>query len=255
MVHLGAELPGSGGDSMYSSLQKPADIMAKLKDGRSIYVLSDHRSFAEIESDLDLSVAFALVRTINAGRFARASGGHYLVVYSTRERPPDRMVQAIVSAGGVLEVNHVEQPFIGSPMDTTALIDEALRGMGQADAARTGKPLTLEGLKALQAEYASWTPKLEDDEIAYWSSVMHLGAFAGEVLRGAKGGGWAVTEEFDRLDIPIIYVYETAELSAELFLLSKVMKFLENPQEDSVEACISEGISVADHMPPPSTAK
>ena len=221
-----------------------------MNDGSSLYFLTDHRQSAEIESDLDLSVAFALVRTLNAVRFARARGGSYRVVYGTRERPPERVVQAIVSAGGVLEVNQVEQPFMGSKADLNVLIDEALRGLGQADAARTGKPLTLEGLKALEAEYAAWCPKLEDDEVAYWSSVIHLGAFAGEVFRGAKGGGWLVTDHFN-LGIPVIYVCEPMTI----FLLSKVMKFLDSPESDSVEFCVSHGIFTVDKLPRPQATK
>jgi len=235
---------------MYSSLQKPADIMAQFRDGRSLYLLTDHRPFAEVGSDIDLSVAFALIRTMNAVRFARSRGGYYRVAYAALERPPERMVQAIVSAGGVLEVDHVEQPYMGSAANPTALIDEALRGLGQADAARTGRPLTLEGLKALEGEYATWGPRLEVDEVAYWSSVMHLGAFAGEVFRGAKGGSWAVTDRFN-LGIPVIYVCGPQVL----FLLSTVTKFLDSPQTESVEFSVSQSIWTADHLPSPPSAK
>ncbi len=234
----------------YTSLQKPADILVQHRDGRSEYALTDHRTFAEVESELDISVAFALVRTLAAVRFARERGGYYRVAYISRERPPERVVQAIASAGGVLEVDHVEQPYRGQLADPSALIDGALRGLGEADAARTGTPLTLEGLKKLQGEYAAWGPRLEVDEVAYWSSVLHLGAFAGEVLRASSGGGWAVTETLN-LDIPIVYVCGPQTI----FLLSKAEKFLDSPATDSIEFTVSQSIMMAQHLASRTPAK
>ncbi len=224
---------------MYSSLER-ADFMVQHKDGMSIYVQTDHRTAADIESEPDLSTAFAIIRVLYPTRTGRQQGTPFKVHYTLNEPPPEFLHQAIASAGGLLMIDQKETAYQGQPMDLLQLLNGSLSNLGRAVAQRHGKSLSTEGLKEIEGVYLANRSDPEEDEVAYYTAIVELGAFAGEVMRGLRGGGWNATDE-EIGTIPV--VYDCGPMSVNF--LGKAIKYFENGQEDSLAYMVT---SVCDHL-------
>ncbi len=217
---------------MYSSLDR-ADIVVRGKDGREQYVQTDHRSAAEIEAERELSVVFALIRVLNPKRMVKEGEPEPDVIYGAMEEPPEFLRRAIRAAGGLIAVGLGSQPLPDtSPRPPLAeVVAAAFADLARAVAAEYRVQLTVEGLRTLEETLAENVGDPEEDEIGYWSSVVKLGAFAGEVLRASNGGRWQVSDS-GTLPFSLVTTFEGNE--ATVNPLGKAIKLFENGEEDSV---------------------
>jgi hypothetical protein len=216
---------------MFSSLDR-ADIVLKPTDGRKQYVQTDHRTPEEMEEEPELSVLFALVRVLNPKRMAEKGEPEPVVLYEAMHRPPDFLCRAIRAAGGRLSVGRNPQPVpdAGTP-PLEEVIESAFTGLAPRVAAEHGVELSLTGLEVVERNLAGTAPDAEEDEFAYWSAVLKLGTFAGELIRAAKGGRWVVVDT-GTLPLALTTTYEGSE--ATVNPLGKAVKRFANGEEDSV---------------------
>lgn len=180
---------------MYTSLDR-IDIVTKKKEtGRPGYLLTDHRTAAEIESEPELSVLFALTRVKAASAMAAGEGGAD-VLYVCRSTPPAFLREAVAAAGGSLTVD-AGTPLPAPPTRTVGEIaDEAFRALAGRVAKRDGGNLDRALLERLEDATLQAPPKQEGDEPLYWARTLELAAVCGELLRAKTGGRW--TEATDR---------------------------------------------------------
>ena len=183
---------------MYTSLDR-IDIVTRQKEtGRAGYLLTDHRTAAEVEDEPELSVLFALTRVTAARGMGEREGGAD-VTYVCSSAPPDFLREAVASAGGSVTVD------VGTPVPAPAtrplgdIADEAFRGLAGRVAGRDGGSLDAALLGRLEDATLASPPKQEDDEPAYWSRTLELAAVCGELLRAKAGGRWNEAEDRDGL--------------------------------------------------------
>jgi hypothetical protein len=223
---------------MFSSLDR-IDIVLKGKDGRREYVQTDHRTAEEIEQEPELSVLFALVRVLNPKRMQEEESPdpklapmEPTVIYSTQHQPPDFLWQAIRAAGGQLTVGRDSQPLpVGEPPVLQEVMQSAFAGLARRVADEHHVELTLAGLEAIEPGLAESAGDPEQDEIAYWSAVMKLGSFAGEVIRTSNGGHWEVSSSGS---LPFSLSTTFRGSRATVNPLGKAIKRFANGEEDSV---------------------
>lgn len=217
---------------MYSSLDR-IDIVLKAKEGRKEYVQTDHRTAEEIEEEPELSTLFALVRVLNPKRMREEGELEPIVTYATQHTPPDFLRRAVRAAGGRLAVGKEARPVEdgGEVPLVEEVIQSAFAGLAQRVAAEHGVALTVAGLETIEPVLAAQAGDPEDDEIAYWSAVMQLGSFAGEVMRASNGGRWQVA---DGGTIPFALATGFQGSEATVNPLGKAIKRFANGEEDSV---------------------
>ncbi len=224
---------------MFSSLDRVDIVLKKGPDGRLTFVQTDHRSAEEIEREPELSVLFALVRVLNPRRMAEPGGPEPVVIYTSMERPPEFLHRAIRAAGGLLSVgpgsDPEQEPAEGRP-PLQPIVEEAFADLARAVAAGHGVELTPAGLEEVERIEAARAGDPEDDEIGYWSAVVKLGAFAGEVVRAANGGRWAVVDS-GSLPFALTTTYQGQE--ATVNPLGKAIKRFANGEEDSVGTLVN----------------
>ena len=235
---------------MYSSLDR-ADMIVKDAGGSNVVIQTDHRTAAEVESEGDLSTVFATVRVLNGARMGMQQGGPHTVQYASSQRPPRFLHDAIAAAGGVLTVDHQEVPYPGRPPAMVDVLNGAIIRLARTLSYRFDRDLTLEGLRDVERQYYQSGPDHEGDEIAYWTSVVELGAFGGEVLRGFRGGRWNVTQH-DMGTLPIAFEVGPMVVNP----MGKAIKFLDAGEEDSLAYMVQVSVAELDHsghsaMPPP----
>jgi hypothetical protein len=181
---------------VFSSLDRVDIVLQAGPDGRPRYVQTDHRTAEEVESESALSVLFALVRVLNPRRQVEAGAAQPIVLYLAQSRPPEFLCQAIRAAGGLLVVGSGRdlrpEPDEGDTPPLEEVIDSAFADLAHAVAMEHGVQLTLEGLETVERSLASVAGGPEEDEVAYWSAVVKLGAFGGELIRASNGGQWTV---------------------------------------------------------------
>jgi hypothetical protein len=187
---------------MYTSLDR-IDIVTKANEsGRAGYVLTDHRSVADVESEPELSVLYALTRVRAAASMGAREGGAD-VLYACATAPPAFLHEAVVSAGGRLTVTDGALPPADPPARPVAdLADAAFRGL--AERIRQGATMDEALLTRLEDETLKDPPNKENDEGRYWARVHELAAVCGEVLRAKIGGRWMLASESDRL-LPFVF--------------------------------------------------
>ncbi len=206
------------------------DIVAQHRaSGMKLYVQTDHRDVAEIEANRDLSIVLALMRVLNPMRTGKREGGRFRVVYAASFGAPTFLHQAIVAAGGVLEIDRREQSYRGEVPPVEVILNSSLENIAAGVSQRTGLPLTVEGLAALERSVAQTRPDKEQDYVFYWTSVIEMGAFAGAVMRRLRGGGWTGTDELIST-LPAVYVCWTQTVN----FFGKAMKCLESGETDSI---------------------
>ncbi|MFT7518371.1 MAG: hypothetical protein ACI9MC_000502 [Kiritimatiellia bacterium] len=185
-----ARYPDLSEDPMYSSLDR-VDLVVTMADDKERYVQTDHRDAQEIEDELPLSILFCVARVLGARRLASINNSDAdVVIAMMSEPPPPDLCRAIAASGGLLEVDqqmvdlpkHTEDPF--------DLVDKAMRYLAADVAQSMHVQLDERGLQTVQRE--AWVQGLnkEADEIGYWTWVLQVAAFAGEVLRGDGQGRW-----------------------------------------------------------------
>jgi hypothetical protein len=218
---------------MFSSLDR-ADIELKAgPDGRRQFVQTDHRTAVEIAQEPELSIVFALIRIFNPKRFTEAGSTEPIIFYSAQELPPEFLRQTIHAAGGRLLVGDQEQP-VPQGTETPKLedvISSAFANMAQAVATEFQVSLTPEGLQKVELALADAAGDPDEDEFTYWSSVVKLGCFCGELIRTSAGGQWRVT---DSGTLPFALFTHIGNGESKINPLGKAIKFFENGNEDSL---------------------
>lgn len=211
---------------MYSSLGKIDVVTADPVQ----YIQTDHRRRDEIEAEPELSVLFALTRIIKAHAYAKAQGVEATVVYATAEDdPPAFLREALAAANATLERASDRQRTPPAPTTRTVseLADEAFRALAERATRRTGLSEPALALRSLEAELASGAPAEDDDEIAYWTSVLELAALTGEVIRDKRGGRW---EESTMSDVPFGFTTDKGCI----FATNRAQRFLADGEAESM---------------------
>lgn len=222
---------------MYSSLDR-IDIVTQTPDGEEQYIQTDHRSVEEIEADRELSVVFAIIRVLNPKRGVKEEKLASTVVYGVLEgEPPEFLRRAIRAAGGLIRVGKgtEPEPDTGERPPLAEVIAAAFADLGQVVAAEFGVEFTENGVKTVEQSLSETVADQEEDEINYWSAVVKLGAFAGEVLRMLHGGHWEFVET-GTLPFGLVATYKGR--TATVDTLGKAIKLFRNGPEDSVAALI-----------------
>jgi hypothetical protein len=212
--------------------------VAKAKDGREQFIQTDHRTAEEIRLAPELSVLFALVRILNPKRSVKPEAPEPAVLYLCQNRPPDFLQGAIRAAGAQLIVDGDGQPLpaAGPAPGLEEVLEPAFRGLAQRTAAEHDVELTVKGLERVEAATAAAAGTPEQDEIRYWSAVMKLAAFGGEVLRAGNGGQWRVVNS-GSLPFALFTTFRGEE--ATVNLLGKAIKRFANGEGDSLVTMVA----------------
>jgi hypothetical protein len=223
---------------VFSSLDRADIVLKPGPDGRQQYVQTDHRTAAEIEQEPDLSVLFALIRILNPKRLAEAGSPEPVVIYSVQEPPPEFLRRAIHAAGGGLTIGDDPQP-VSEALESPPLeevVESAFENLAHAVAAEYRVALTLDGLQTVEPALAEVAGVPEEDEDAYWSAVVKLGSFGGEVIRAHSGGRWRTT---DSGSLPFSLSTRFSGEEATVNPLGKAIKRFSNGEEDSLVTLVS----------------
>jgi hypothetical protein len=223
---------------VFSSLDRADIVLKPGPDGRQQYVQTDHRTAEEIEQEPDLSTLFAIIRILNPKRMAEDGSPEPLVIYSAQEPPPDFLRRAIRAAGGQLVVGDAQQPVSdqGEPPALGEVIESAFANLARAVATEYGTSQSPEGLAVVERALAELAGHPEEDEVVYWSAVVKLGSFGGEVVRASNGGRWVVV---DSGTLPFALTTRFRGGEATVNPLGKAVKRFENGEEDSLVALVS----------------
>lgn len=213
---------------MYCELDK-GDIIIQRTDGTWIVVQTDHRNASEIEAEPNLSIAMAIMRVLVAYNYKEPEMTLFKVHYTVNGPVPEFFHKAIASAGGILSIENEEVAYPGQPPDMLQGLNGSLSNIGREVSQRFGKPLSIEGLREVEGIYLSTDPDRDENVIGYWTAVVELGAFAGEVLRNLKGGGWNGPNTMLG-SIPIIY--ECGSTYSDF--MGKALKYYDAGQDDSL---------------------
>jgi hypothetical protein len=180
---------------MYSSLDR-VDVVTTEPDGQGRYFQTDHREADEIEANPDLSVLFALVRVLNAKRMVEPGEPEPIVTYVSQNPPPEFLRQAVRAAGGECLIHgedQTEQDEDEPPL-LADVIASAFAGLARSVAEEFGVDLSIQGLETVEKALAETAGDPEENEVDYWTAVVKLGTFGGEVIRASNGGQWKVVE-------------------------------------------------------------
>ena len=213
---------------MYSSLTK-IDIVAE-RDGVRHFVQTDHRRPEEVEAEPEISVLFALTRSLLPRRMIREGDPRTVVRYAALAELHPKLARVLAATGAEAEAEGKPQDLRGVPKVPPAdLAEEAFSGLARRVLARERLALDEAGLEALEASLAG-TPTADEDEIAYWTSVAELAAVTGELLRARFGGRW-VDDPKDYAAIP--FMFKLADGEQHLNPVGKAEKFLDAGERES----------------------
>jgi hypothetical protein len=208
---------------VYSSLHK-IDLVAQDKNGTGkIFVQTDHRDAEEVAREVEISVIFALARTLLPRRMPDAKQA--VVRYVCMGKLHPALAEVAVATGTQVEAMGENAKLEGvrrrAPAD---IADEAFGALGKRLLGEKGLAANEEGLAAFEATLKDAPSNPEDeDEIAHWTAVVELAAVAGEVLRAKYGGRW-VDDPKDFADIP--FLFEPACNAGLVNPVGKAIKFL-----------------------------
>jgi hypothetical protein len=208
---------------VYSSLHK-IDLVAQDKNGPGkLFVQTDHRDAEEVAREVEISVIFALTRTLLPKRMPEAKQA--VVRYVCMGKLHPALAEVIAATGAQAEAN-------GASVKLDGVKRRAPADIADATFATLGKRLLAEhhlaadetGLAAFEALMKDAPAKPDDeDEIAHWTAVAELAAVTGEVLRAKYGGRW-VDDPKDFADIP--FMFEPARDAGLVNPVGKAIKFL-----------------------------
>lgn len=218
---------------MFSSLDRADLVLKPGPDNRQKFVQTDHRPAAEIEKKPELSVLFALIRILGPRRLANPGSPEPIICYLVPEPPPEFLQRAIHIAGGRLLIDHQEQPAPpnAGPSELQELISSAIANMARSVADEYQAPLTLDGLQKVELALANEAGDREEEEIEYWTAVVKLGSFGGEVIRALNGGQWRITDS-GTLPLALFTSYRGEETQVNPF--GKAIKRFANGEEDTL---------------------
>lgn len=209
---------------MFSNLDQ-IDISVCAPDtGRAHYYQCDFRDADDINAAPEISVIFALTRVLLAAH----EGDDPLVIYACGAPPPAFLHEAVVAAGGIVQVNQQTVEYAGELRPVQELLDIAFAALARRIAgAREHAAVDEALLMALEQEVEQHRPSREDDELGYWTRILELAAVTGELLRGCRGGRWRVNLE-DRPNLPFSFVQLDAnEQSIFLNVAGRAKRFVD----------------------------
>lgn len=223
---------------MFSSLDRVDIVLKPGPDGRRQFVQTDHRTAAEVEQQRELSALFGLVRVLNPKRLAEAGEPEPVVLYSAQEHPPGFLREVIRAAGGRLVIGAALQPEAeeGPPPSLERVIESVFADLARVVAVEHEVSLTPDGLEVVEAKQAEVSGNPEEDEFAYWSAVLKLGSFGGEVIRASNGGQWKIT---DSGSLPFALATRFQGEEATVNPLGKAIKRFMYGEEDSLVALVN----------------
>jgi hypothetical protein len=215
---------------VYTSLHK-IDMVVQDKAGPGkIFVQTDHRDAEEVAREVEISVIFALARTLLPKRMPEAKQAVVRYVCMGKLHPALAEVAAATGAqaeamGASVALDSVRRR---APAD---IADEAFASLGKRVLAAHKLAADEAGLAAFEAlmKDAPADPQ-DEDEIAHWTAVAELAAVTGEVLRAKYGGRW-VDDPKDFADIP--FLFEPARDAGLVNPVGKAIKFLKHGAAES----------------------
>lgn len=218
---------------MYSSLDRADIAMKSPTDGTVEFVQTDHRSAEELEQDRELASLFLLIRILQPKRMIEPGSPEPIVRCVFTERPPEFIREIVASAGGriVFGDQHIPDDDLPSPRPLDQVLANAFHALAVSVAGEFSTSLTLEGLSIVEKQISLEFEPLDEDEIAYWSAIVKLGAFAGELIRQNNGGRWIKVETGT---LPLALETSFRGNPASVNPLGKAIKFFDNGSEDSV---------------------
>jgi hypothetical protein len=224
----------AGAAAMFCSLNQ-IDLVTKGKGGRKLCIQTDHRTPAEIEEEPELSILFAVVRVLAPSRILTKGSAEPIVIYDAQHQPPEFLCQAIRAAGARLQVGGAAADEEGAAPSLEEILASTFASLARRVAVKYDVALTTDGLDALEPVLVEEAGSVKEDEIVYWSAVMRLGAFGGEVIRASNGGHWQVIE---RGTIPLALSTTFQGSPATVNPLGKAMKRFDIGEEDSVSSLV-----------------
>jgi len=222
---------------MFSSLDRADIVLNPDPDGRQKYVQTDHRTCEEIEQCPEISTLFALIRILNPKRMAEIGSPDPVVLYSAQVRPPEFLRRVIHAAGGQLVIGDTFQPESNEaePASLIEIVEVAFVQLVRAVRTEYGLSLSADGLESLEKALAQKAIDPEAEEFEYWSAVLKLGSFAGEVIRESNGGRWIITKSGS---LPFSLSTRFRGEEATVNPLGKAIKRFTNGDEDSLVTLI-----------------
>jgi hypothetical protein len=223
---------------VFSSLDRFDIVLKPGPDGRQQVLQTDDRTAAEVEREPELSTLFAVIRVLQAKRMATRGSPEPVVFYVAQERPPAFLRRAIRAAGGLLAFGDALQLEAIEGMSDTldTVLEPAFADLARAVAAEHRVGLTADGLKVVENALAELSGDPEADEVAYWSAVVKLGSFGGEVIRASNGGRWQTTNS---VSLPLALSTRFRGEEATVNPLGKAIKRFANGEEDSLLALVN----------------
>jgi hypothetical protein len=219
---------------VYSSLDR-VDIVANGAGGSGkLFVQTDHRDASEVAGELEISVLFALTRTLMPRRMP--DGKTAIIRYACIQDLHPKLAEVLASTGAAAESKGATVSLEGVRRRPPAdLADEAFAALGKRVLAKHDLRADEEGLRLFEAmtTHAPPAPRHEDgsgEDIPYWTTVAELAAVTGEVLRAKYGGRW-VDDPKDFADIP--FMFEPARNAGLLNPVGKAIKFLRHGAAES----------------------
>lgn len=171
------------------------------EQGVRVCIQTDHRSIDEMEENPEISVLFALIRTLLPRRFARGDESAPRVRYAALAGVSSAVRDAVAAAGAELESSESGAPqlvpYPGEPPSPSELADRAFTALAHRVALREGVPISVQGLETFQAriQETSWDFDDRESELQAWTAALELAALTGECIRHLRGGRWVWIDE------------------------------------------------------------
>lgn len=257
---------------MFASLDRVDAEMGR-QNGQRHFMQTDHRGPHEIEAARELSIVFALSRVLGPRHVENTEAQ---VIYFLPSRPPEFLIEAVVSAGGRVYVGEnarscsdITGSLRARPRPVEQILNEAMTALARRTAAEKRLSLDWDGLERFEQELLGvWghgddeievdldgEDEDEDDDDdgeekrdadggeARWTRIIQLASFAGEMLRQGANGRWLVKTDSGEL-IPLFYECSKGEKSLTINVIGKAVKMKANGQEDSVRFLASSAIAM-----------
>jgi len=177
---------------MYISLDR-IDVQLESQNGRERMIQTDHRSADEIAARPALSTIIALIRCLNP----RRAFSELDLVYKCQHEPPVFLRDAIEACGARLWVGDdpafLVQAAPPATIDESAvdrLANDAMHDLALEVMAGSGVSAPLEALELVESKMIDSGFPDEDDDVAFWTAILELGALAGVALGASNKGAW-----------------------------------------------------------------
>ena len=175
--------------------------MAAEQDGRKVYIQTDHRSPEEMDETPEVSVLFALIRTLLPHRMTDPGAPRAMVRYAALAGASPGVAEALAATGAQLESSGSGTPqlvaYEGTPRTVAEIADQTFTALAHSVALRESVAVSGSGLAEFEARLLAAQEEDPDrGEIESWTAVIELAALTGECLRrNGDGGQWQISDE------------------------------------------------------------